>query len=135
MKKIIFLAFLMMCAVTLTSQAQTYCFKTIENVTNGVKSKVKGGYTYFTFQDGMSRVYLSDANGYAAQNPPLVYKLVSTANGLNKYQQQGPYGLLGNYYTFNSDFTRANSSSDYMKGFIGVMVRVDGPEETTEEFY
>lgn len=135
MKKTIFFAVLMFFAVAFATSAQTYCFKIIEMVQNGVKSKYDVGYTYFTFQDGKNQFYVSDANGYSTSSTPLVYKLVSTANGMYKYQQQGPMGPIGNYYTFNSDFTRANSTSVYTKGVVVVSKRVNGPEENTEEFY
>ncbi len=137
MRKIILLTILIISTFSFASLAQTLCFTSIESVQNGVKSKIKGNARYYyTFQDNMNRFYISDANGYSTNNPPLVYVLISSANGLYKYSQQGPLGLIPNYYTFNSDFTRANSSSNYLPGLVTVLKRVDGTEEAPdEEFY
>ncbi len=132
MKRVVFLFTILFCTTFICS-AQTYCFKAIESVQNGVKSKIYGGrYQYFTFQNGMNRFYISDANGYAG-SVPLIFNLISTPNGRYKFQQQGPMGPIGNFYIFNSDFTRANSISNFLPGSVIVFKRVDGDEE--EEFY
>ena len=137
MRKFIALTLVILFSCAISAVAQTYCFKPIESGQIGVISRLTGTtYQYFTFQNNMSRFYVSDANGYAGQTP-LIYNLISTANGRYKYQQQGPMGPIGNYYIFNSDFSRANATSNFLPGVVTVSKRVDGSEDEDdeEEFY
>lgn len=118
----------------IASSAQTYCFKQVETVQNGVRSRGNGALNYFTFQNNMNSFYISDANGYSLQ-AQLVYKLISKANGRYKYQQQGPMGPIGNYWIFNSDFSRANATSTFMPNFVTVWDQVDTTYSEEDDFY
>ncbi len=135
MKRVFILSIIMLAFATITSYSQTYCFKHVEAVQNGVKSRGSGSYQYLTFQNDMNSFYVSDASGYSSGPVQLVYRLVSTANNRYKYQQQGPMGPIANYYTFNSDFSRANATSAFLPNTVDVWQQVDGVQEEDEEFY
>lgn len=130
-----YITLLVMLLASITAYSQTYCYKCTESIQNGVRTKHNPTYTYITFQNNMNSFYISDADGYSKTSSPMVYKLVSSNNNKYKYVLYGPLGPAGDYYTFNSDFSRYNGTNQYLPGLVNVGVQVDGPEAEDEEFY
>lgn len=126
--------------------AQTYAYKNVYWVKDGVKSKGNNRITYITFVDNKRRCYKSDKNGMNLypNNPSFIYKYKGTENGMHIYYSSEHPSLPLNRegfdkMYFSQDFKRMNEEFALMMSIqgIGVYQYVENPlkEQAPKQLY
>lgn len=97
-----------------TTNAQTYCYKYLYNVTNDdVRKKgiASGSIFYFTFNNNKSMCYMTDKNGvYSLSYGIGTYKYIGKRNGMFIFKEQSTnmFHQEQNMLYFSEDFMRLN---------------------------
>ena len=124
-------ALVVMIACSFTAQAQTYFYKQVYIMKDGVKKKPNNAKQYITFINNMGACYSSDKNGVATRHA-VRYDYKGTTNGIHVYEANNMFMKF--IMHFNSDFSKMNDLT--WKESIGVCVYErgsDAPE--VPEFY
>lgn len=131
--------------------AQTYAYKNVYWVKDGVKSKGNDRIMYITFIDNKRRCYKSDKNGMNLypNSPTSIYKYKGTENGMHIYHSsEWSSGIPGvmpleregfDKMYFSQDFKRMNEEFALMMSIqgIGVYQYVENPlkEQAPKQLY
>ncbi|MBR2249646.1 MAG: hypothetical protein IJ844_03940 [Prevotella sp.] len=115
MKKFLFSLALMLAVGMMTTNAQTYCYKFMHNVTSdGVKKKGvlnPGTLFYFTFNNNKSMCFLTDKNGiYNGGYGQNSYRYIGKRNGMFIFKEQNTnmFAQGQDILYFSDDFERMN---------------------------
>lgn len=127
-------------AFTFCVHAQTYAYKYSHSVKDGVKVSgipAKGTVFYFTFTNGGSMCYHTDAQGvYSSGYGAGSYRFIGTKNGMHVYQEQNRNGFrkIDGMLYFSEDFSKMNWLCNFdmfsqWPGCLRVLNYVSDPDE------